>query len=142
MVEKRKYLPTLADLLDRLSIVQLKAIHILENRDAYLREMDDIRHDIDLLLGERQLLNSEVLHAIQVLMLANVTIWNNESRARAGGAEQDELLKFTHSVNGIRTRAKNVIARETGERVDPKVDCLAADLPVEYGNWDVFGGTR
>lgn len=140
---KRRYLPTLADLVDRMSIVQLKAIHIPENRDAYLKEMDDIRHDIDLLLGgARGAVTAAMLHAVQVIMLTNYYIWTNEAKAREGSSEQDHLLRRTHAINGVRNTAKNVLAREMDERVDLKIDALAADLPADMGNWDVFSGTR
>jgi hypothetical protein len=134
---QRRYLPTLADLVDRMSIVQLKAIHILENRDAYLREMDDIRHDIDLLLAKGAV-NAAMLHAVQVIMPTNYYIWSNETKAREGSSEQNHLLRRTHAVNGVRNTAKNVLAREMGERVDLKVDALAADLPADMGNWRIW----
>ena len=53
---ERKYLPTLAELVDRLSIVQLKAIFIPENAAAYNEERALIEHDIDLLLAGKTLL--------------------------------------------------------------------------------------
>lgn len=126
----RKYLPTVAELIDRLSIVLLKSIYIPENRQAYRDEMALIKHDVHVLGTD-----ADFVYDVLVLMLANHTIWVNEDKARAGGAEQDKLLKFTHSLNGLRTQAKNRIARQLGERVDLKVDCLAADVP---GNWHVF----
>lgn len=128
---ERKYLPTLADLIDRLSIVLLKMVFIPEHHDEYLREAADIEHDIGLLNQ-----NAHLIRAVLVVMLANREIWLNESKARAGSSEQNQLLRFTHSINGIRNQAKNVMAQTTGERKDLKVDCLAADLPKEFGNWD------
>ena len=137
--EQRKYLPTLAELIDRLSIVLLKSIFIPENRKAYLVERDLIEHDIDLAVKSTPMwIYAEEIRAILMLMLANHTIWMNESVARAGGKGQDALLKFTHSINGIRTTAKNKIAEAAGERVDLKADCLASDLPPEFGNWNVW----
>lgn len=133
----RVYLPTLGELIDRLTIVQLKVIKLPENRAAYEAELDLIKHDIDLLLLKRPL-DAEGVRAVAMLMLTNQVIWENESKARAGGNEQDKFLKFTHSINGIRTQAKNVIARQGGERVDLKIDSLAASLPAELGNWQVF----
>ena len=79
-----------------------------------------------------------MIRAIIVNAIANETIWANESKARLGGDEQDKLLKFTHSVNGIRNDAKNVISQIIGERTDLKLDCLAAELCKERG-YD-FGG--
>ena len=145
----RQYLPTLSDLIDRLSIVQLKAIFIPENKDAYEEEIQLIMHDIDEVLKENEYIkndpgyfvargvNAQMIRAILLIMLSNRYIWENESRARLGGSEQDKLLKLTHSINGIRNTAKNVIAKEMGERVDLKIDCLASDLVKEFGNWNI-----
>ena len=79
-----------------------------------------------------------MIRAILVIMLTNRYIWENESKARAGGSSQDKLLKLTHSINGVRNKAKNVVSREIGERVDLKTDALAAELIAEFGNWDVW----
>lgn len=131
---ERKYLPTVAELIDRLTIVQLKRIFIPENAKAYADEQALIEHDLGLVMQ----VPAEFISAVTMLMLTNRYIWENESKARAGGAEQDTLLKLTHSINGVRNTAKNVIAKLVGDRVDLKVDALAADLPKEYGQWDVF----
>lgn len=133
----RKYLPTLSDLIDRLSIVQLKAIFIPENAVAYNEERALIEHDIDLLLTDKKLTAKDV-RAIMVVMLANRVIWENESKARAGGDDQDKLLKFTHSINGVRNTAKNLIASGANERVDLKTDCFAEKLVADFGAWDIF----
>lgn len=147
----RKYLPTFAELIDRLSIVILKSIFIPENKDAYEKEQELIMHDIDEILLERKLayqdrgstdtsldINAKTIRAILIVMLTNRYIWENESKARLGGSEQDKLLKLTHSINGIRNTAKNIIAQEMGERVDLKIDALAAELVDEFGNWNLF----
>lgn len=133
----RRYLPTLSDLVDRLSIVQLKAIFIPERAREYLEERALIEHDIDQILAGRKITASDV-HAILVIMLANRFIWENESKARNGGDEQDKLLKLTHSINGVRNAAKNQLARLDGGRKDYKIDSLAANLPPEFGNWKIF----
>lgn len=139
----RKFLPTLADLVDRLTIVQLKAIFIPEHTADYRDERALIEHDIDLILQEMfdangTTLNAAGIHAIIVIMLTNRFIWENESRARAGGPEQDKLLKLTHSINGVRNAAKNQLSAIVGGRKDYKIDALAADLSSEFGNWKVF----
>lgn len=133
---ERQYLPSLADLVDRLTIVQLKMIFIPEHRDEYAVERGLIEHDIDsILAGLDRKIGATELRAIIVLMLANRVIWESESKARAGGSEQDHLLKFTHSINGVRNTAKNVIAEMHGGRKDFKIDALAAELPREFGSW-------
>ena len=137
--EKRKYLPSFSDLIDRLCISQMKEIFIHEHAEEYRKESSDISNDIDILIREKNIkLNAKITWAIIVIQLANRVIWENESKARAGGMDQDKLLKFTHSINGIRNTAKNIISQELGERVDLKIDCLATELPKELGNWDIF----
>jgi hypothetical protein len=144
----RKYLPTLADLVDRLSIVQMKAIFIPEHRDEYMVERRAIEHDIDLILGDLKAqgreLTSKHIHAILVIQLANRFIWENESWIRSGSHQDVPVevlyakLRGTHTINGIRNAAKNELSDFDGGRRDYKLDCLAADLPRDFGNWDVF----
>lgn len=137
---ERKYLPTLSDLVDRLSIVQMKSIFLHERKAEYVAEMALITHDIDLILsGLDRPLGAKEVHAICAIMLANREIWLNESKARAGGSEQDKLLKFSHSVNGVRNTAKNVLAEIDGGRRDYKIDAISESLAPEFGNWNIFG---
>jgi len=132
-MNERKYLPTIAELIDRLSIVLMKSIFIPENRDAYRQEMELIKHDIQ---GDH--IDADFVYAVLVLMLSNRFIWENEAAARKGDYSMEQRLFTTHSINGVRNLAKNKISQGTGERVDLKVDCLAADLPPNMGNWNVF----
>ena len=68
-MNKRKYLPTFAELVDRLSICQLKAIFIPENKDAYDQEIKDIQHDLDQIIKEKNLqLTSQLLKAASIVM--------------------------------------------------------------------------
>lgn len=139
----RRYLPTLGELIDRLSIVQLKQVFIPEHRDEYRAEREMIEHDIDLILDDLEQrtgyrLSARAIHASMTIMLLNRAIWESESKARAGGDDQDRLLKLSHSLNGQRNAAKNVIAKEVGERLDFKVDAFAAALIKEYGQWMIF----
>ena len=49
----RKYLPTLSELTDRLSIVQLKEVFIPEHKAEYAQEISDIVHDIQVCLENK-----------------------------------------------------------------------------------------
>lgn len=131
----RQYNLTLAELIDRLSIVTLKSIKISNYKKEYEEEAQLIMSDIDLISGQPD--EGQKTRAIMIVMLSNEIIWQNESKARSGGTEQDHLLKFTHSVNGVRNNAKNVISNLTGERQDLKLDCLAAETCKTQGyNFD------
>ena len=50
----RKWLPTLGELIDRLSIHQLKELCIPENKENYAKEMADIVHDINMILKDHK----------------------------------------------------------------------------------------
>ena len=41
-MSERKYLPTLSELIDRLSIAQLKEVFVTEHKDEYSQEIADI----------------------------------------------------------------------------------------------------
>lgn len=129
----RKYLPTLSELIDRLSIIQLKEVFIIEHKKEYAEEIKDIVHDIQEFLNEnRSEITAETIRAIVVLSQINLHIWNNESNYRKG-IKDGNNLELTHGLNGIRNIAKNKIQEVVGGRKDYKIDCLAAD----FKDWEI-----
>jgi hypothetical protein len=135
-MEKRKYLPTLSELIDRLSIAQLKEVFIAEHKEEYGEEIVAILHDISLILDEENIrLDSETIRAIVVLSQMNLHIWHNESNYRKG-IKDGNNLELTHGLNGIRNTAKNKIQELAGGRKDYKIDCLAADFKDWEISWD------
>ena len=131
-VRERKYLPTLAELVDRLSIAQLKEVFITEHKEEYAQEIKDIVHDIDLILNDENVqLSGKDVRAIVVLSQMNLHIWHNETKYRAGTG--DGNLGLTHGLNGIRNTAKNMIQENVGGRKDYKIDCIAS----EFKDWEV-----
>ena len=132
-MSERKYLPTLAELIDRLSISQLKEVFITEHKEEYAQEIADITHDIQLILEEKDVvITGEMLRAVIVCAQMNLHIWHNESNYRKGIKEGNNL-ELTHGLNGVRNTAKNKIQEVVGGRKDYKVDCLAA----EFQNWGI-----
>ena len=128
----RKYLPTISELIDRLSIAQLKEVFISEHKEEYAQEIKDIVEDLDeLMFWEKP--TGEMIRAIVVLAQMNLHIWQNENQYRMG--EGDGNLGLTHGLNGIRNTAKNKIQENLveGGRKDYKVDCIAA----EFEDWEV-----
>jgi len=132
-MSERKYLPTLAELIDRLSIIQLKEVFITEHKEEYAKEIADIQHDIQLILDEgKEPISAETIRAIIVLSQMNLHIWQNETNVR-NGSEGPNKLALTHGLNGIRNTAKNRIQEVVGGRKDYKIDCLAA----EFKDWEI-----
>lgn len=137
-MKTRKYLPTLSELIDRLSIVQLKEVFIPEHKGEYAKEIADIVHDIQMYLdgienaSENKAITAETIRAIVVLSQMNLHIWHNESNYRKG-IKDGNNLELTHGINGIRNTAKNKIQEVVGGRKDYKIDCLAA----EFKDWEI-----
>jgi hypothetical protein len=129
----RKYLPTLSELIDRLSIIQLKEVFIADHKQEYAEEIAAIVHDIQAHLNENEtILTAEVIRAIVVLSQMNLHIWQNEANYRKG-IKEGNSLELTHGLNGIRNTAKNKIQEALGGRKDYKIDCLAAD----FKDWEI-----
>ena len=154
----RKYLPTLAELIDRLSIIQLKEVFITEHKEEYAQEIKEIVHDINEILKGRDdrvtledescgtqvvkdvktdengrvYIDGETLRAIIVTAQMNLHIWHNESNYRKG-VKDGNKLELTHGLNGLRNVAKNKIQEILGGRKDYKIDCLAA----EFEDWEI-----
>lgn len=130
---ERKYLPTLSELIDRLSIVQLKEVFIPDHKAEYAEEIADIVHDIQAHIDENKaVVDAEVIRAIVVLAQMNLHIWHNETNYRKG-IKDGNNLELTHGLNGIRNTAKNKIQEVVGGRKDYKIDCLAAD----FKDWEI-----
>tara|TARA_R110000824_G_scaffold52108_2_gene144879 strand:- start:1605 stop:2018 length:414 start_codon:yes stop_codon:yes gene_type:complete len=130
----RKYLPTISELVDRLSIVQLKEVFIPEHKDEYKIEVNQILHDLDQIFSNPspKKVTAELVRAIVVVAQMNLHIWQNESNYRKGIKDGNDL-ELTHGLNGIRNTAKNKIQEQFGGRKDYKIDCLAAD----FKDWEI-----
>jgi hypothetical protein len=131
---ERRYLPTVSELIDRLSIIQLKEVFITENKENYAKEIADIVHDLNILI-EKVEIDGNMIRNIIVLSQMNLHIWHNESNYRKyadkGGGEYN--LELTHGLNGIRNTAKNLIENKIGGRKDYKIDCIAES----FKDWEI-----
>ena len=105
---QRRFLPTLSELIDRLTIVQLKEVKIPEHKEAYAQEISDIVHDIQMLMDENPdiTMTAEMLRAVIVCAQMNTHIWYNESNVRSG-KEGPSMLALTHGLNGMWMITKN-----------------------------------
>ena len=97
MSENRKYLPTISELIDRLSIIQLKEVFIAEHKEEYAKEIQDIVHDLNELMNWEKP-SGEMIRAIIVLAQMNLHIWHNESNYRKGIKDGNdlELISWEH----------------------------------------------
>lgn len=118
--KKREYLPTLADLIDILTINQIKEIKFHDKKLVYAEVIKKICNDIDLIINEKNVkLNSKLIRIIILIAQLNLYIWENKDRMQEADSENySKLLKFAHQLNGIRNTMKNKVSEEIGDK-DP-----------------------
>jgi hypothetical protein len=125
-MRSRRYVATLGELLDRLTITQIKEVKIPDHKKEYAQEIKDILHDIDLILKDSAVVfNADMLRALVVLAQYNLHIWMNEANFRKGVREGNNL-ELTHGLNSIRNFSKNLIQGIIGGRKDYKLDSVKA----------------
>ena len=132
----KKWMPSLGELLDRLTICELKHLHNPSQREALKKEINDLLSDINIELPKSPYpaIDATFLRALIVLAQYNTHIWNNEDNARNGDKTGNELY-FTHSCNGVRVRAKDKLSKFVNGRLDPKVNAIAAEIPDFEPSW-------
>jgi len=114
---ERKYAVPFAELVDRLTVDQIKEVLLNESRESYAAEMEMLQHDIDNLISQRSIpLTAKLLRVIIVLSQLNLHIWFLKERMQVETEKYDELLKLAHQLNGIRNRMKNLLLEEAGDR--------------------------
>jgi hypothetical protein len=115
--KQRKYLPPLAELIDCLSIDQIKEVMIPQHKESFAQEMERIAHDIDLLIEERGLrLSARLIRIIVVIAQVNLHIWYNKDRMQDDSEKYTDFLKLSHQLNGLRNQMKNILLEEAGDK--------------------------
>ncbi len=133
---ERKHKLKLGELFDRLTILQLKEVKIPEMKAEAAQEISDILHDINMILTnaqKKEMITAEWIRLIIILAQFNTHIWYNESEARKGNKDGNVLL-LTHSINGIRVKARNMIEKIIDPKIigEIKIDCLAAEFSEQW----------
>lgn len=114
---ERQFLTSFAELVDRLTVDQIKEVLLLTDKESFAEEMKQISHDIDLIVEQRQIpMSARLLRIVVALAQMNLHIWYLKDRMQEDKARYDELLKLAHQLNGIRNRMKNLLLEEAGER--------------------------
>ena len=115
--KERQYLPPCAELIDSLTINQIKEVMIPQNKESFAREMEKIAHDVDLIIEERDLkLSARLIRIIIAIAQMNLHIWHNKDKMKDDSEKYTELLKLSHQLNGIRNQMKNMLLEEIGDK--------------------------
>lgn len=115
--KERQFVLPMAELIDRLTIDQIKEVLIVEHKESFSREMEIICNDLDLIVEEKRLkLNSRIIRIIIALAQINLHIWSNKEQMQKEPERYAELLKLSHQLNGIRNQMKNLLLEEAADK--------------------------
>lgn len=110
MSDSRKFKVPLAELIDKLTVDQIKFFLKKEKTKdkKFLEEIDNICYDIDQIISEKKIpLSSKTIRMIIVLSQINLHIWNLKDNMVDDEENYDQKLKLAHQLNGIRNQIKN-----------------------------------
>ncbi len=131
-----RFIPGLGDLIDRLTVDQLKEAFHKSMRTSIRAEMGDLEHDIDGWAERHQIkLSGRNVRMIIVLAQINYEIWMCKERMEAEPKVYDRWLRRAHQLNGIRNRMKNLFLAEVHK--ESRL-CMASNLSTDgLEDWDI-----
>ena len=115
--ERKFHLP-LAELIDRLTVTQIKLVKLKDSKESYLKEIEILCNDINLLIDQSDIrLDAHFVRVLISLSQINLHIWNNKDEMQTEIGNESvylQLLKHAHQLNGIRNTMKNHLMEREG----------------------------
>ncbi len=116
----RKFNYSLAELVDRLTVDQIKEVLLPSKIADVRREMHDVCQDIDAIFDQKKVkLSAHLIRVVIALSQINLHIWKFKDEMEAlkdsDPKRYADLLKLSHQLNGIRNRLKNHLLVQCGE---------------------------
>ena len=112
----RKYLPNIAELVNRLAIDQIKEALTFNQREAVAAEIAALEHDIDLLLGDVKL-TARFVRKVILLAQINLHIWHHKDEMQRHLRDDgySHHLNRAHQWNGIRNQIANSLLDDASD---------------------------
>jgi hypothetical protein len=114
---KRKFQIPLTDLIDLLTITQIKET-LLGSEDSQRASQDlaTIAADLGALLAQRPVaVSGRVLRLVALLAETNLQVWLNKDRMQSEPERYEALLEYAQELNGLRNHVRNLLMRLLGE---------------------------
>ena len=133
---ERQIVPDLSELIDRLTINQLKLVLRQDSPESYLSEIKDLMYDIESIVSKLKVkINAQFIKSLINLAQINLHIWNTKNQMQKDPTQFESCMKLAHQLNGIRNQAKNYIHDQVGGGIsDKKTNTLTDNLTV----WDML----
>ncbi len=136
--KERQFLPPLAELLDRLTVTQIKQAILGDKNKDFANEIKKISNDIDIIISESNIkLDSNLMRIIVLISQINLHIWKNKDLMQENLDNSEKylsLLKLSHQLNGIRNRMKNYILEIEGNNDESQ---KKSNFETDNLDWDI-----
>lgn len=112
-MENRKCVPSFADLIDSLTVQQIKEVFDLKHMQEYEKEISSLMHDIGIDIKDNDLdFSADFVRLIIVLSQINLFIWKEKEKMKTDSDNYYKHLKLSHQLNGLRNQVRNKITEE------------------------------
>lgn len=109
----RQFLPPMAELVDRLTVTQIKQNLLQDESGDFTTEITKLINDINLIVGEKNIvLSGQLIRAIVMISQINLHIWRNKDLMQENLENEPAYLSYlkkAHQMNGVRNLLKNYI---------------------------------
>lgn len=116
--KSRLFLPPLSELIDRLTITQIKENLLIDESGDYFAEIKKLVNDLDLIISEKSVpLSGQLIRAVVMLSQINLHIWGNKDLMQENLENESKYLlylKKAHQMNGVRNLIKNYLLELEG----------------------------
>jgi len=118
MDKAKKYHLPISELVDRLTILEIKLVLDPKNTADYLEELGLLKNDIEMELTLKStVVTVELIQTLITLGQMNLHIWYIKDRMKDQinmPTEYGENMKLAHQLNGIRNQLKNNLLQLEG----------------------------
>jgi hypothetical protein len=116
--KSRQFLPPMSELIDRLTVTQIKENLLGDESGDYYEEITKLVNDLDLIISEKKVpLSGQLIRAIVMVSQINLHIWRNKDLMQENLENETEYLlylKKAHQMNGVRNLLKNYLLELEG----------------------------
>ncbi len=111
----RQYLPSFAELIDALTIDQIKEV-LSDQKEQATEDMLKISHDLELIIADKNIkLSARLIRIIIAIAQLNLHIWHNKEEMHLHPGQYEKLLILSHQLNGVRNQLKNILLSEISD---------------------------
>lgn len=111
-----EYEPNISELIDILSILQIKEVKVFKNKQNIKKQIKNARNDLKILLKNNQTkLDSKMIRKIFLVGIINLLVWQLKDNMLIEEKNYNKYLRKALELNTIRNAAYNIMMKNFNE---------------------------